>query len=447
MGNINKKFVSVKKTYMQQKYIKLDSILLSAFLVLSISVFPTYALTRSQYDKYVSEGKLSGLTIEFSDAGQKYRKHGRFIIDDAYEGGDSENPYNNDGERNAGIKLVPGASGYKVYGEIDEDTIDYSYEEDEDLNSTEYARAEFEARLKAMEYGNSYVPSIGYGKYHLRPGKNLTAFIKFAYDFYKNESGEVRVGYKTPQELSDAGINVKDPCPMEFLETYANINYTDTTNCDTGLSQIWQNCTESWTYEGDKLENTDNIFEKLQDIFMAEVYLIPAIRKIKSIGKLKSTEELNIEDNAAILSMMYERFGGRPINPSKVESGAITKIGAGDIIAALVDIEDMTIAEKIYTYMIEVKYKNNEEKLAGWLKECEEVCGGYSMLDADQYNEYIKAYNEAYKKYGKDTSYDTLLDYGGVLTPDIFESKIKERQKEINGLYTEPDYTRVLDYL
>lgn len=67
MGNINKKFVSVKKTYMQQKYIKLDSILLSAFLVLSIGVFPTHALTRSQYDKYVSEGKLSGLTIEFSD--------------------------------------------------------------------------------------------------------------------------------------------------------------------------------------------------------------------------------------------------------------------------------------------------------------------------------------------------------------------------------------------
>ena len=127
--------------------------------------------------------------------------------------------------------------------------------------------------------------------------------------------------------------------------------------------------------------------------------------------------------------MMYERFGGRPINPARVESGnAIPVIGTGDVLAALVDLSDtelehMTIADKIYTCMIEVKYKNNDLKLASWLKEAELVNGGYSILSAKEYDIYMKAYQKAFQLYGQDTANDTLLDYGCVLTPDIFESK------------------------
>ena len=127
--------------------------------------------------------------------------------------------------------------------------------------------------------------------------------------------------------------------------------------------------------------------------------------------------------------MMYERFGGRPINPARVESGnAIPVIGTGDVLAALVDLGDtelehITIADKIYTCMIEVKYKNNDLKLASWLKEAELVNGGYSILSSKENDIYMKAYQKAFQLYGQDTANDTLLDYGCVLTPDIFESK------------------------
>ena len=128
--------------------------------------------------------------------------------------------------------------------------------------------------------------------------------------------------------------------------------------------------------------------------------------------------------------MMYERFGGRPINPARVESGnAIPVIGTGDVLPSLVDLSDtelehMTMADKIYICMIEVKYKNNDLKLASWLKEAELVNGGYEILSAEDYDIYMKAYNESFQLYGQDTANDTLLDYGCVLNPDIFESKI-----------------------
>ena len=70
---------------------------------------------------------------------------------------------------------------------------------------------------------------------------------------------------------------------------------------------------------------------------------------------------------------------------SKVETGnAISHISTGDILGALVDLSDtslssMDIADKIYTCMIEVKYKNSDLKLASWLKEAEEVNGGYDI--------------------------------------------------------------------
>ena len=397
-------------------------------ILICISSKDTYALTAAQYDRFVEEGRLGNLNIEVNAKGQMFRKFGHFIIDGEYTGGDANNPfYNEENSRDLAILAVPGNSVYEVYGEIDYDAIDYSYEDDETLNATQYDRATFEARVERMDYGNTYKSAIGYGKYNLRQGKNLTAFVKFAYDFYKNNSGETRVGCKNEIDLSTRGLTSNKICPMELLEEYANVSYIDSSK-DAGLKDVWDKCTKEWEYEGTALSNTENIFEHLQDIFMCYVYLKPGVDKIRNTIGL-DTSELSDSDYGAILSMMYERFGGRPINPARVESGnAIPVIGTGDVLAALVDLSDtelehMTIADKIYTCMIEVKYKNNDLKLASWLKEAELVNGGYSILSAKEYDIYMKAYQKAFQLYGQDTANDTLLDYGCVLTPDIFESK------------------------
>lgn len=52
-----------------------------------------------------------------------------------------------------------------------------------------------------------------------------------------------------------------------------------------------------------------------------------------------------------------------------------------------------------------------------------------------------------YEEWYLDENYHKYIEEYNKLKEDIFESKVKERQEEINGLYTEPDYTRVLDYL
>ena len=51
------------------------------------------------------------------------------------------------------------------------------------------------------------------------------------------------------------------------------------------------------------------------------------------------------------------------------------------------------------------------------------MTGGYNILSATEYDEYMKAYQKAFQQYGQDAANDTLLDYGCVLTPEIFESK------------------------
>ena len=141
-----------------------------------------------------------------------------------------------------------------------------------------------------MDFGNTYKASVGYGKYNLRPGKNLTAFIKFAYNFYKNESGDPRIGCKNEDDLKARGLYDKKVCPFDLLEDYANKNYIDSKS-DEGLSSIWLNC-QNCELEGDKLDSNSNVFETLQDIFMSYVYLLPGIDKIKSITELLLKQDL-----------------------------------------------------------------------------------------------------------------------------------------------------------
>ena len=217
---------------------------------------------------------------------------------------------------------------------------------------------------------------------------------------------------------------------MEALKGYQGLSHTNVDAFDYNIFNIlFRKCTTEWEYQGNKtIANSNSIFANLQYYYMALVYLQPGLKKFKSM-RPNDFNSMDSDDNAAFLSMMFERFGGRPINPSKVETGnAIPVIGTGDVLPALVDLSNtelsyFTIADKIYTCMIEVKYKNSDLKLASWLKEVEAVDSIYNILDYDKYDIYMKAYNEAFQKYGQDTANDTLLDYGCVLTPDIFESK------------------------
>ena len=215
---------------------RMNKIILFLFIcaiLIRVDIKDVYALTAAQYDQFVGEGRVGNLYIEFNENAQKYRKFGHFIIDGEYTGGDASNPFNNDANtRDLAVLAVTEDSVYDVYGEIDYDEVDYSYEDDESLNATEYDREAFSARIEKMDFANTLRKSTGYGKYNLRPGKNLTAFIKFAYDFYKNNSGEVRVGCKTADDLVARGLTSERICPMEELESYASRNYISADTAD-----------------------------------------------------------------------------------------------------------------------------------------------------------------------------------------------------------------------
>ena len=80
---------------------------------------------------------------------------------------------------------------------------------------------------------------------------------------------------------------------------------------------------------------------------------------------------------------MYELKGMQPISSINVKEETLTKkfskIGLGDLIGAVIEDNelDFRVSEKIYRYMIEIKYKNNPEKLARWISEYEEIHGKY----------------------------------------------------------------------
>lgn len=52
-----------------------------------------------------------------------------------------------------------------------------------------------------------------------------------------------------------------------------------------------------------------------------------------------------------------------------------------------------------------------------------------------------------YEEWELDKWYDDYIDEYTKIRDELFEKKIKARQNEINGLYVEPDYTKVIDYL
>ena len=163
---------------------------------------------------------------------------------------------------------------------------------------------------------------------------------------------------------------------------------------------------------------------------MGLVYLYPALKVLQSKGI--DLEELDDNDRAAIFSMAYEVKGMQPITSMDVSEEKLTKkfskIGAGDLIGALIQDDELnfSIAETIYRYMIEIKHKNNPQNLARWVAEYEDIFGTYDPLDAETLDKFLNAYNVAFAKYGSDVSRQTGLDYvffGYVEHPELFESK------------------------
>ena len=395
-----------------------------------------YAVTVNDYNNYIESGKLFGLgdfCAHYNPHVLKYRKYGHFAVGDSikYPSGNPEIPFNEmEGDRILADQAISTDDTYKVTGQFNYDAIDYSYYDEEDLNSHEFNRKEFQSRLDVLEISNIKSGDQGYGAYNLRAGKNLIAFIKFAYDFYVNASGEIRVGCDTFDKLVAKGITEGGLCPMEYLKGFADLS--DTNIAETfyeGFNPVFRTCTTDWVYMGDGDENIANdrsIFANLQYYYMALVYLQPGLRKFRGL-KRNDFDCMGTEDVSAFLSMMYERFGGRPIILSGYSANQLTnalgEIGENDILPALIE-TDMDVGERIYRYMIEIKYRNNPEALARWVAEYEEVYGrSYEVLDSEEYAVFKKACDEGYRRHPNQTP-DTALDFGYVIDPSKYESRI-----------------------
>ena len=411
---------------------------LYATLLTFFAISNSYALTVNNYNKFCEEGKVFNVEIKFNDIVAKYNKYGHYKLGDDYlPTGDPSDPFSNEGDRDMAHLAVEPDTTYKIYGEIDEEEMDYSYYDYEDLTASDIKVYELQAKLEALKIGNQVQERSGYGKYNLRNGKNLIAFIKFAYEFYKNSSGEYRVGVKDDKLFKDTPAAGYPVCPMELLEEYATLNSTSAVELNNGFEDKFKDCVSKWEYIGNKeLENSDKIFETLEDIYMGLVYLYPALKVLQSKGIV--LDDLDDDDRAAIFSCVYEVKGLQPITSMNVSDEQLTKkfskIGAGDLIGALIQDEELnfSVAETVYRYMIEIKHKNNPQNLARWVAEYEDLFGNtYEPLDADSYDRFVKAYNIAFAKYGSDVSRQTGLDYvffGYVEHPELFESKNSLRE-------------------
>ncbi len=163
---------------------------------------------------------------------------------------------------------------------------------------------------------------------------------------------------------------------------------------------------------------------------MALVYLRPALKELKTYYLEEFNENINNitdVDRAAIISMAYDKFSDRVISNGDSDDNLTITMRIGDIYYPLIkDGLGLSVAERIYHYMIEIKYANNPDEQARWVAEAEKMLNGFGPLDPDSYENFYKAYLEAQKKYGRYASPATAYDYAGeVLTPEDFESTHK----------------------
>ena len=215
-------------------FIKLFVTRTLCFLLLLVSIafiaIKTYAITLIDYNNYIEQGRLYNLGSSFDARYNpnvlKYRKYGHFTYDGVirYPSGDPLNEWNyENGDRILAHQAISADKTYKVTGQFDYDGMDYSYYDVEGLNQTERNRYEFQSKVDSLKIRDIDSVDKGYGAYNLRAGKNIVSFINFAYDFYKNQSGEKRVGCETKDDLAARGITSGDICPMEALKGYEGL--------------------------------------------------------------------------------------------------------------------------------------------------------------------------------------------------------------------------------
>ena len=241
--------------------------------MLIIVVSNCFALTVNNYNRFCEDGKLMNVEIKFNDVVAKYNKYGHYQLgDDLMPTGDLSDPLSNEGDRDMAHIAVQSDTTFKIYGELDEEEMDYSFYDLEDVSASESKVYELNAKLEALHVGNQVQERSGFGKYNLRNGKNLIAFIKFAYEFYKN-SGEYRVGVKDDKLFKDTPAAGYPVCPMELLEEYASLNSTSAVELNSSFEDRFRDCVSKWEYIGNKnLENSDKIFETLK-IFTWDLYI------------------------------------------------------------------------------------------------------------------------------------------------------------------------------
>ena len=254
----------------------------------------SYALTINNYNRFCEDGKLMNVEIKFNDVVAKYNKYGHYQLgDDLMPTGDLSDPLSNEGDRDMAHIAVQSDTTFKIYGELDEEEMDYSFYDLEDVSASELKVYELNAKLEALHVGNQVQERSGFGKYNLRNGKNLIAFIKFAYEFYKNSSGEYRVGVKDDKLFKDTPAAGYPVCPMELLEEYAGLNSTSAVILENDFEGKFKDCISKWEYIGNKeLSNSDKIFETLEDIYMGLVYLYPALKVLQSRESVKNPDGL-----------------------------------------------------------------------------------------------------------------------------------------------------------
>ena len=421
-------------------------IIIIIFIVSKISF--TYAINAHNlqaFNNYCDSGMIksgtntseesnadTNLILTFDENALMFRKNGIMKIGE-YNNKEIEDPYEVSGPGELAKDCIYGDRIYKVIGKRGE--IDDSYKNQDWFDANEKMRRKFELELDALMIGYRGEAARGFGKYNLRVEKNLVPFLKYVDRFYK--SVDYRYG-KTQEQIDSSGHFEPGTKVCEELEALKNYHSKSSINNKINdFKSLFKKCNSyepvlsNGSYISEKSGETT--FETLQDMFMALVYLKPALKELKTYYSLefngKNINELTDTDRAAIISMAYDKFSDRVLangGDEENDDNLTITMKIGDIYYPLIKYEKLSVAERIYHYMIEIKYANNPDAQSRWVAEAEKVLGTFAPLDYEEYEKFYKAYQEAQKKYEKHKSPATAYDYNGeVLHPEDFESTHK----------------------
>ena len=421
-------------------------IIIIVFIALKISfAYAINAHNLQAFNNYCDSGMIksgnetneestadASLILSFDAEALMFRKNGIMKIGE-YNNKEVEDPYEVSGPGELAKDCIFGDRIYKVIGKRGE--IDDSYKNNDQLNANEKMRQKFELELNALSIGYRGEAARGFGKYNLRVEKNLVPFLKYVDRFYK--AVDYRYG-KTQEQIDSSGHFEPGTKVCEELEALKNYHSKSSINNNINdFKSLFKKCNEYVPVLSNDLyiseKSGETTFETLQDMFMALVYLKPALKELKAYYSLefngKNINELTDIDRAAIISMAYDKFSDRVLangGDEENDDNLTITMKIGDIYFPLIKYENFSVAQRIYHYMIEIKYANNPDAQSRWVAEAEKMLGGFAPLDYEEYEKFYKAYQDAYNTYGKVRTPATAYDYNGeVLNPEDFESTHK----------------------